>query len=403
MSRAVGILAGLLLGGCAGSDGELGIAAVPDSADAELVHTTVAVWESERPWTIDEAPLVSIGAADGDVRYLFGNISGVLVLPGGGIAVADALSAQLRFFDPQGAHIRSVGRAGDGPGEFRALSSLELCGGRLHAFDGRLGRMTVFTVAGELVESYQLSEPGTERRPYQHRCGPGGQFLLAGWGIPPSRGRGVSFSLYAQRAPVWILDASRTNAIPIGTYVSSERVYSVNRQTGGSGSGPHPFGRAVVFSLDSVRVFVGRSERLQVEVRDLGGRLLRILRGPDLDLSVTPSLVQGYLEAEMSRADSILRDRLIENEMRSPPTVPAYQAFLNDPLGNLWVARFDRWSDERRWGVFDPAGRFLGHVSVPPRFALFSIGVDAVYGVSRSDLGVESVEVYRLRREPRDR
>lgn len=391
------IAAGALLAGCGGSEGALGFAALADSADAKLIHTPVAVWESESPWAIDPDPVVSVGAAEGADAYLFSDVRAVLPLPGGEIAVADGLSAEIRFFDSAGAHLRTVGRVGDGPGEYQALSSLELCAGELHAFDGRLGRLTVLSLRGDLVDSYRLLEPTTERRPYEHRCGPNGQYVMVGWGETPPRGRD-DFSLYAQRAPVWIVDDARGTEIQLGTYVTSERIYSVNPQTGGRGSGPHPFGRAVVFSLGAEHVFVGTSERLQVEVRSLDGTLIRVLRGPDLDLSIGSDVARGYMAAEMSRADSLLRDQLVANDMRSPPSLPAYEAFLVDPSGNLWVERFDRWSAQNRWGVFDADGRFLGYVPLPAGFEVHSVGDDAVYGVSESQFGIERVQVYELQR-----
>jgi hypothetical protein len=65
------------------------------------------------------------------------------MLGNGNIAVLDGGVAQLRFYDPKGQHIRTTGRKGSGPGEFRAPARIY----RTHA-DTRL-----FFDGGTLMES----------------------------------------------------------------------------------------------------------------------------------------------------------------------------------------------------------------------------------------------------------
>jgi hypothetical protein len=64
------------------------------------------------------APDLEIGVVDGDPAYSFTNVVGVRALPDGGFLVAEGPARELRLFDGNGRHVRSIGRAGDGPGEF---------------------------------------------------------------------------------------------------------------------------------------------------------------------------------------------------------------------------------------------------------------------------------------------
>ena len=395
MKTGLTLLIGVTVGACTGSSAAESFA-VPDSAGIEVVVTTVPAWDSGGSWVIGPDPTVTIGASDGRPEYLFGDVRGVVLTADRQIAVADGLSQQVRYFDERGVHLRTVGGPGDGPGEFRSLWALELCDGSLHAFDVSNGRVSVWSSDGELVETFQLVEPGSTRRPYRNRCGPGGEYVMAGWGDPVRHRPGTRFSLYAQVAPVWVTEPPTGDATRIGDYVSSERIYSVNPVTGGTGSGPHPFGRRVVFASDGTHLFIGRSERLQIEQRALDGSLIRILRGPDLDLSISSDLIARYRAAEMIRPDSLLRDRLEENDMRSPPSAPAYDHILLDPDGNIWMRRFHAWSPNMEWGVFAASGRFLGHVGMPAGFSMFAVDTDLVLGVSEDDLGVERVVVHPL-------
>lgn len=68
-----------------------------------------------------------------------------------------------------------------------------------------------------------------------------------------------------------------------------------------------------------------------------------------------------------------------------------------DEEGHLWVADYRRPRDEEpRWSVFDPNGRLLGTVPMPPKFGALQIGGDFVLGHWVDDLDVEHVQLYRL-------
>ncbi len=384
---------------CVGDWREAPSFAVSDSVGVEIVVTAVPTWDGGGGWTVDTAASVRIGMAEGDAPYLFEDIIGVVSLDDGGIAIGDGLTKEIRFFDARGAHARTVGGAGQGPQEFQYLAWLGLCGEGLYVFDYVRHRVSVWSQEGEYEETFQLREPGSERMPYQSGCGPKGNLVVTGWGKPRGSKRGLAFELYKQEAPLWLIDRSTGTTEEVGQYISSERVFTTNPITGGTGHWQHPFGRGVVFTLDGQHLFVGSSERLQIEVRDFGGRLLSILRGPDVDLSITDADIEQYRSLSFARPDSILRRRLEEQDMPMPPAKPAYTKFLVDPAGNLWVKRFALNSMQpEQWGVFSAAGRFYGHVEMPEGFRLANVTADQVIGVAEDDVGVERVEMRRLNR-----
>ena len=369
-----------------------------DSAGVEVVQTNRPRWDAETVWTVDPAPEVRIGLLEGELPYLFSNIAGVVVLTDGTIVVADGQSREVRFFDRSGRFQRAVGGEGEGPGEFDNLASLYKCGGGLYTHDLWQRRITVWSLEGDLERTFVLNEPGTDRGPYGYRCGPGGSFVVAGWGSlrgPPAR-PGASFDLYAQPAPLWLLDEEGQLSLELGEYVSSERLRMINPLRG---SGPHPFGRSVVYALGADHIFIGSAERLEVEVYDRSGRLLRIMRGPDDELGITDSFLAEYRSAQLSGIDSVGRAQLEEAGMLMPPAMPAFTYFLLDTEGNLWVKRFHPpWEEGNRWGVFSPDGEFYGDVDMPIGLEVMDITVDYVLGVTRDDLDVERVELLALRR-----
>jgi hypothetical protein len=368
--------------------------AVSDSAGVEVVTTLVPIWDSAGQWTIDPDPILRLGLTEGDEPYLFQDIQGVVLLEDGRIVVADGLSRELRFFDSSGSYLLKAGGPGQGPGEFTILYGLGRCGEGLFAFDPGQRRVNVFGLQGKFRGTIPVLEPKGNRGAYRSRCGPDGKLVIAGWGQQRQRNPDGPELLFQQGAPVWLVDPQNGTVVELGEYITSERVVTMH-----GGSGPHPFGRSVVFTLDRDHVFLGTSERLQVEVRDHGGRLLRIYRGPDTDLTITPEVLSDYREAELNPADSLIRDRLVEHDMPMPPGMPAYLEFILDPDGNLWTERFPMPGEANpRWGVVSAEGKFYGHMEMPDGFQLMGVTRDQLLGVSRDSLGVERVELYRLSR-----
>ena len=82
-------------------------------------------------------------------------------------------------------------------------------------------------------------------------------------------------------------------------------------------------------------------------------------------------------------------------------TFPAFSSFIGDATGHLWVREYDFPGEARPaplWTVFGPEGRVLGCIETPPGLRIFEIGADYILGRVRDELGVESVQVWPLRR-----
>jgi len=66
--------------------------------------------------------------------------------------VEDKGNGRIAVFDPQGEFVRSFGRVGDGPGEFRAMDFLHILGDVLSISDIMLPRTTRYKTDGTLLE-----------------------------------------------------------------------------------------------------------------------------------------------------------------------------------------------------------------------------------------------------------
>jgi hypothetical protein len=106
-------------------------------------------------FALSERPALEIGAREGDPHYLFQDVVSTLLLPTGRIAVSDAGAREISLYDSTGAFLRRWGGGGEGPGEFRDLSTIYLRGGdSILALDGWTQRLSVFS--GEGSFSHQI-------------------------------------------------------------------------------------------------------------------------------------------------------------------------------------------------------------------------------------------------------
>lgn len=111
--------------------------------------------------------LFSIGAADGESWEILAGVKGVAFDPEGTLYVLDGGGFRVLVFGPGGEFIRSFGREGDGPGEFRDPASLAILrNGRIAVADYGKQVIHVYEASGSHVDSHRFTgrpERGTNR------------------------------------------------------------------------------------------------------------------------------------------------------------------------------------------------------------------------------------------------
>ncbi len=388
----------LLLAGCHAAAPAHRAITARDSAGITLIESTAPAWSAGGAWRLDTLPVLRIGQQEGDAHFLFAGIAGALRLSDGRIVVADRSSSQLRFYQPDGAFQRAVGRSGEGPGEYHYLRALARCGSdSLFAFNIDYSANVVDT-AGALLGVWKPLMHGTQLsdQAYNLSCSRHGVFVAVGWEHP---GTGPRIGFYRALSPMWLWREAAGDArhvrqpVELGEFPSSERIGTEH------GSRPHPFGRSTLLAIAGHTVIVGDEETLGYREYGLDGLLQRIVRGPWQDLTIRPEHVAAYREQRLALAEPESRPA-IERELRDmplPPSFPAYTALQTDTAGDVWLRRYlPPGVGGQRWVVFAADGTCLGEVPMPPALTVLEIGTDYVLGVLQDELGVERVALYRL-------
>jgi hypothetical protein len=369
-----------------------------DSAGIRIVENAAPVWKKGQEWRLSAEPTLEIGMAEGAPEYLLSRVSSALRRADGGIVVANGGSNEIRFYDASGRHLRSVGREGEGPGEFRSLGWIQrMPGDSLLAYDFQNRRLSVFDPAGEFVRSFQTEPLAENQFPQVSGLLPDGSLLVqAGRVYGPG---GVKDGL--SRPPATFLHFSATGAVLDSIAVLPGSEAFVKTQDRGFTVMSPLFGRSPVHVVSGDRVILGGNDAYELAVYTPQGELKRLIRKRQAPRPVTDAAFEALKQKRLEGMDAEWRPRLepMIEAMPRPATMPFYSNALADDEGNLWVQEFQAPDDSvPTWTVFDPEGRMLGPVVLPDRFRPTHIGRDFVLGVRFDELDVERVELFTLQR-----
>lgn len=355
-----------------------------------VVHNPAAgIWDSAQAWHIRED--LRIGSAMDEGPEMFGAVTSVAVDASGRIYVLDGQAQEIRVFDRDGAYVRTIGRKGGGPGEFKsAVAVLMRPGGTdFWVVDYGNARYTRFDTAGRQLE--------TMRRPFAYTSYP--------WrGALDTAGHVMEQNIvYAtpERPEHDVLVRFDEAGVPADTIdlpMFEPEVFVVN-----NAAGLPMMSMTVPFTPRQVRLFDPRgyvwsaiNDRYRIAQRAFAGDTVRIVEREVQAREVT--------DAEADEAEASLKEgadpRLRIDRSRFGTTHPLFWTVLLDDSHHLWV-RSDAAEPERRgdFDVFDSAGRYLGrvgsdvalHGSVVPQV----IG-DRIYGVVRDSLDIPYVVRARI-------
>jgi hypothetical protein len=401
-------IAVLIAAGVAGCGGDSGASTwtgtMTDSAGVIIVSNGAeGLWPADDGWGVVE--LLRIGSMEGDPAYQFGQIAGIGITSDGRMFVLDQQAQHVKVFGADGVHLATLGAAGSGPGEFALGAGPVLVGAgdTVHVPDLQNQRVNRFAPDGSSAGSYPLNlQDG----------------LPANWADTPSgtivtQVRPLTFP--GQEALENPMDAIIKRA-PDGSPVDTLFKMRSGETVDFSGGLPefHFFVPEPTWALlgDDGLLFAV-NDQYHIEQYDGSGVLRRVILKPFEREAVTEKDQEIFVNAlERIWRDSGVPPQAVEQlkaRVNFAELFPAFFRFLAGPEGSMWVQDVvspSRMSPEEQegfnpllslgsvdWEVFDPEGRFLGSVSMPPRFQPTRFLGDRVYGVWRDDLDVQHVMV----------
>ncbi len=382
-----------------GYGGDRWMGTVRDSAGVTIVDNTLeSIWTASDRWTLEEE--VRIGAVEGDPDYQFGAIGFIAVDSRDRMFVMDVMAQHIKVYSDDGRYEQTIGGPGAGPGEL-GQSAIQL-------FMGPGDTLVVPDMANQRVNRY--APDGTSMGSFR---------LEIEKGLPMAINATRSGVIAEQVRPLALPDQPVRDTMDAivkiasdGTVLDTLKKFPSGGTINLGGATPELnfFAAEPVWQLmEDMRLCFGVNDDYSIEVYSPNGALEQIIRKPFTRTPVaegdqeimTEAMVDLWTDAGVP-PQAIPQLRQIINFAEF---YPAFAAIQRGPGGTMWVQHIQSPSTlsqeeleafnfiedigAKDWDVFDAEGRFLGVVTMPPRFSPRSIVGNKIYGVFRDEIDVQ--------------
>jgi hypothetical protein len=352
-----------------------------------IVDSRTPEWTEGNEWHISDA----VTRFDG---VEFAGIAGAVRLPNGTTVVAEENGPRLHFFDTTGALVRSVGRRGDGPGEFQIPQFVGHTGDTVWVYDYAHSRVTRFDATGALLGTVNLTPP----LPSALAIGDlddGSLVLMGQWASDGSR---MTQGLVRDSVAV-VRYANGMRSDTIAVIPGREYVRRAD-ETGRMVMSTAVFGRRASAVTWNGQIVLGTQIDRSLRVVGMDGRDRLVLRWPGRDLGLADTELSEWVENQVAAARSDQREglRVVLESSPRPERRPAYGRLLASRSGELWVSEYSAPDVEpASWDVFSRDGVWLGRVPDPEHLRVLDVGSDWILVARLDSLGVEHLELRSLR------
>jgi len=318
----------------------------------------------------------------------------------GGVVIGQRQDDAVRLFDSTGASRGTLGRRGEGPGEFRQILSGGLNRDTVWVYDGSLYRLTFFSIAtGKYLRGARV-DPGAGFPPTVRAVFGPDSLVFWGNGAPRNgrrerawlRGQAVQSGLLGSAAVARPFEVI-ADFPPFGCFARAE--------TAGIGI-PHCHRPTEAVSGSGRRVAVltkprdAAADGYHVAIVGTRGDTIysRSYRPPRFPMN--PQVYQRAVDDLLVKVPASAKQAAsLKAQMPSPSHYPPASFAFFDDGDRLWVGQ--RLEKGQYWEVLDPTGRVVGDLRTPEGVALEAAIKGWVWGVETDRDGVESVVRFRLR------
>lgn len=336
---------------------------------------------------------------DPNVEPFVGRIFDVDRTSDGHLYASDATAHSIVVFDASGTRIRSIGRQGQGPGEFTGLVKLGIrSGDTVQAIDYGQWRLSTFTARGELVSTTPFPPPAELGQIPELTFDTDGRlFHLSYLGFAESLMEAVGGrSGVRTRGEValtrWNVDA--------GDWTVLAQVPSIEVFLRG-GLVDAPFARRPLWAPDGRGgVWYADSGEYTLKRYSASGEVDCVVEVQYVPPAVSAADRRAYYDAtDVTGADDVRLARIRENrkDIDVPEMQPALRRLIVTDSGWIWVqpnASSIESSGFDTWHIFSPEGSPTATALLPSGFRIHRAIDGALLGVRRGAVGQHIITVY---------
>lgn len=353
-------------------------------ADTATTVPELSLEEVARYGSLDGA-----GTALSSVRDVAPLDSAVLVL--------EDRPPRVAVFGLDGAWLRDIGRAGEGPGELRCPTRLGTLRDVVWVSDPCGRRLEVFDWDGTPVRSYrwQIQADSTEEPALP--------------GVPLEDGSIVTISTITIHPrpvvrPYYVASAAGDPIARSYLWQQSSRDPFVGRQGESVFFGLHPLPVSPLVDVfdDGRLLVVDELEAGDMEHETFRVRVIAPDGTPELETRVPyrPIPADGWFDRFLTLRgiDASMGEPMLE-ALDERDFYPPVSAAVAGSDGSMWIRREGVLGDSATWNVLRPTGEIVGTVSTPAGSEILHASLEDVWALERSDLDVPFVVRLRVRPE----
>jgi hypothetical protein len=366
--------------GCSAASGASIRSTSTDSASVRVIREAGKDRILEAEFSRD---LVLGGKAEGPESFYRLRPAQLAVSPDGRLIVLDGDNHRVHVFDPSGAHVASLGRAGQGPGEFVYPAAVAgLAEGQLGVFDFGKGQVVRFAPDGVALPQTSLPLP-FDGAGMTHVSGG----LLFG-------ARGARGGVPAVRR---LVHTGVGGTVSLASVETAPPRHVRYESCGVSLTQPPLFTPEILWSSNGSRTAAVSGDGYSVQVFD-GLKLVAEIRREIVATEVTEKLARRRLgEGQWMNVggrecliptDEILRARGFA------PRLPVLEGVSVSPSGAIWVRRAGVGGQPSQIDVFSPSGEYQGTLEPDAPFPHRFLGDGRLVTIEKDELDVDRVVLY---------
>jgi len=279
---------------------------------------------------------LSIGEAEGDENYMFGQAIAFNTDEDGNFYVSDYGTSRILKYDPEGKYLLSIGREGQGPGEFGSLSIPRFDkDNNLYMTDARNNRISFFDREGKYLRQIRMTERYVN--PYINSKG----FIVANkWNMSQEGNVMKQTSIYGLFDDEFNLIAELfkdeiETPMPTGRDASSLGDYLAKTYS------RLAFRPQVITKItDNDFIYLGYPDKYEINIYSPEGNLVKKITRDHDPLQVTEKDKESLIKMiSESISSTVITDDIKKQafkKIKLPKYKPAYQSFFL--MENGWLA-----------------------------------------------------------------
>ncbi len=304
---------------------------------------------------------LSIRESEGREEYMFSEVGSIAVDDEERIFISDWKELHIKVFSKKGEYLKTIGRKGQGPGEFQRISGMQITHHQeLMVFDMSIRRLSFFSLDGEFIRLKSIGEI----QALELKMNSKEKFIVDSVLLDPKNFLAVT--------SLKIFDS---NLKLIATIYTSEPkdVFT-------------PFLTFMVWTLYKIdNIVVGYNNSYEFQILEPEGKIIK-------------KIIKEYVPVKITEEEKKERLKQLQQSEKKevPEFYPAYLSFTVDDDNRIFVQTMERPKDKvgYYYDVFDSEGKFI--VKIPLKIRPRIWKKNKLYLVEEDEDGYQYVKRYKV-------